>query len=98
MSAGQLVPCGRGGGGDRKQLRDSWGWKGEKGALEDQTGGEMREADRSVFWLCRMMLEGQKQATERHRAHAAGHEVWSFGYTGLTLGSSLRSPVLWRWP
>lgn len=31
LSAGQSVPCGRG----RKQLRDSGGWKGEKGALED---------------------------------------------------------------
>lgn len=79
-------------------MRDSGGWKGEKGALEDQTGGEMREADGTVFWFCRMTLEDRKQATEGHRAQAAEHEVWGFGCTGLTLGSSLRSPVLWRWP
>lgn len=60
-------------------------------------GGKTREADGRVFWLCRTTLEGQKQATEGHHAHAAEREVWGFGCTGITLGSSLPSPVLWRW-
>lgn len=38
-------------------------------------GGKTREADGRVFWLCRTTLEGQKQATERHHAHAVEREA-----------------------
>lgn len=60
--------------------------------------GETREAGGRVLSLSRTTLEILKHTAEGCQAHLAGRQVWGFGWKGLTLGSRLRSPALWRMP